>query len=91
MKVTRSAFYAATHKTVIASVDIRLETEIKSLFKKHHQRIGSRQIKSLLHSKGFKVGRYKVSQLMKKAGLYCLQRKAKFRNKLNKGFKYPVN
>jgi putative transposase len=83
MKVSFSAFYAASKKTwnAISPKQMQLKARIETLFEEKNKRIGSRQMLGILKSEGFKIGRYKVSKLMKQLGLYCLQRKAKPKSK----------
>ncbi len=83
MKVSFSAFYTASKKKwrAISPEQMRLKARIETIFEEKNKRIGSRQILGILRSEGFKIGRYKVSKLMKQLDLYCLQRKAKPKSK----------
>lgn len=60
MKVSTSAYYAACLKPLgsIDAYQFRLEAKVKTLFSKHNQRIGSRQMVGLLKNEGFNIGRY---------------------------------
>ena len=73
MRVSVSAYYAFEPKRPNLA-EVGLQIQVKTLFKQHKQRIGSRTIKALLRQAGFQVGRYKIRSVMRKLGLVCQQR-----------------
>ena len=93
MKVSTSAYYAACLKPIgsIDAYQFRLEAKVKTLFSKHNQRIGSRQMVGLLKNEGFNIGRYLARKIMKKLNLHCLQRKSRPNSYKGKSYRSKVN
>ncbi len=70
MGVSRSGFYSWKHRApkVIDMNEFRLARRAKSLFLESRRSLGSRQLTEKLREEGFKVGRYKVRNLMRRLG-----------------------
>ena len=78
MEVSRSAYYDWIKRPgkSISECDLKLYRRMKQLFERSRNSLGSREMKKKLRSEGFKIGRYRVRQLMKRLGLYVTQRVA---------------
>ena len=76
--ITRSAYYCFLKgSTYQVSFDKQiLLNEVKIIFDKHRKRYGSRRIREELQDNGYKVGKYRVSSLMKEQGLVAIQPKS---------------
>lgn len=76
MEVTRSAYYRYLHKPSFnIDQDIKLVVEIKALHKISKQSYGTRRMTKALLDQGYKIGRFKVRQLMRQNGISCKQRR----------------
>ena len=89
MKVSASAYYAYHQPKQENLAMLGLKVQVKALFEKHKQRIGSRTIKTLLNQSGYEVGRYKIRSVMRKLELVCQQRRA-FKVTTKKNGKHQV-
>ena len=76
--VSRSAYYAFMKGSTYqpSSTKAILLKEVKTIFEFHKRRYGSRRIKEDLKDKGYEVGKYRVSSLMKEQGLVAIQPKS---------------
>lgn len=76
MRVSRSSFYSWKRRPalLITENELMLYRRCKKLFLESRQSLGSRQLMKRLRKEGFNVGRFKVTSLMKKLGLYVKQR-----------------
>ena len=76
MKVSRSGYYAWLKRPckVITETELNLYRRSKFLFQASRQSLGSRQLMKQLRKEGFKIGRHKVRNLMKKLNLRVKQR-----------------
>ena len=66
LKISRALVY---YKRKNKRVDIALENEIKSIFKKSRNNYGSRKIKHQLNKKGYTVSIKKIRKIMDLHGL----------------------
>jgi transposase InsO family protein len=73
MDVSRSGFYDFLHHlhngTDKDSKEAALAARIRSIFKEHKGKYGSRRIAKQFKEKGYDIGRYKVRRIMKLLGL----------------------
>ncbi len=74
LEVTRSGYYRY-EKTPEIDKNMGIVLEIKSLHTKTRGSYGSRRIAKFLQKKEYKIGRFKVRNLMRKLGLVCKQRR----------------
>lgn len=102
MKVSRSGYYRYLNGKRVSEHHTRenkLLCEVKALAKASQNSYGSRQMAKNLQAQGYKMGRYAARNLMRKAAVYCKQRR-RYRvttasrhrlpvagNKLNRQFK----
>ena len=78
MGVSKSAYYAFINGTTYQPGGARavLLKEVKDIFYYHKRRYGSRRIREEMLDKGYQIGKYKVSSLMKEQGLQAIQPKS---------------
>ena len=76
--VSKSSYYDyVSGKTyTYSSSKVDVVVEIKSIFKEHKKRYGSRRIQAVLLDKGYKVGLRQIRSIMKREGLKALQSKS---------------
>ncbi|MEL6675109.1 MAG: IS3 family transposase [Bacteroidota bacterium] len=78
LAISRSSYYdfvgGRSHQ--LSAHDLLLMDQVEAIFVDHQGRYGSRRICVELHSKGFVVGRAKVSSLMRKLSLKAIQAKS---------------
>lgn len=77
LQVNRSGYYRFLKKRIRAtfSEEEKILTEVKALHKQSARSYGSRRIAKGLQAKGYKIGRYRVRSLMRKAQIECKQRR----------------
>lgn len=91
MRVSSSAFYAWCHRPK-QPIDINeqvLQARMKALFNESRKSLGSRQLMKNLRKEGFKIGRYKTRNLMKKLALE-VKRKKRFVLTTDSKYNEPV-
>ncbi|USE35967.1 IS3 family transposase [Endozoicomonas sp. SCSIO W0465] len=72
--VPASCFYEyLKSKKRINSERLKLRSEVNHLFNQSRTSAGSRTLLGMMRDRGYTIGRYKVRQLMKEAGLTCKQ------------------
>jgi hypothetical protein len=72
MQVSRSGFYAYTHRQAHKPIDrVKLErlSRVKAIARETRQSSGSRRMAKQLQDEGFAVGRAKARRLMQEAGV----------------------
>jgi len=73
MRVSRSGFYDYLHRLNNrpdgSNKDAWITARIRSIFKEHRRKYGSRRIVEQLDKEGHRIGRYKVRRIMKEQGL----------------------
>ena len=74
LQVARSGYYRY-EKSSKLDKDEKLIAQVKILHEKTNMTYGSRRIVKYLQEKKYKIGRYKVRSLMRKAGIECRQRR----------------
>ena len=90
MQVNRSGYYRwKKQDQVINSEEERLLVEMKALHEHSNRSYGSRRLTKGLQIKGFKVGRYRVRGLMRKARIECKQRR-RYRITTHSDHRLPV-
>jgi len=60
----------------VSETEAQLQQEVKSIFDFHKRRYGSRRIQSEMTDKGYEIGRYQVSRLMRVQELQAIQPKS---------------
>ena len=80
LHVNKSAYYAwkANGAKTISAQDLRLRQRMRALFDRSRRSLGSRTLTQGLRGEGFRIGRYRVRQLMKRLGL-VVKAKRRFR------------
>jgi putative transposase len=68
LEVSRSGFYEAQHRSA-KPVVCKASVHLKAAFISSHQSYGSRRLVTAMANEGFRIGRYKVRSLMRKAAL----------------------
>lgn len=78
MQVSTSAFYDWKRRPdeLISAETLSLYRRMKVLFEASRNSLGSREMMKKLRKEGYRIGRYKVRNLMKKLGLIVTQRVA---------------
>ncbi len=78
MHVSTSAFYDWSNRAdkLISADVLHLYRRMKALFKRSRDSLGSREMMKKLREEGFKIGRYRVRNLMAKLNLVVRQRVA---------------
>ena len=81
MQVSRSHYYdcVKNKQNQLDKTMEHLENRLKALFEKHRQNYGSRRLMKVLRGEGFEIGRYRVRKLMKKLGIFVIQ-KLRYKN-----------
>lgn len=76
MQVSTSAYYDWKKRPgqLISADILHLHRRMKTLFKQSRDSLGSREMMKKLREEGFQIGRYKVSNLMKRLSLKVTQR-----------------
>ena len=90
--VSRSAYYDYVRRQASfsdASYCGKLIDTIRNISEYSDHTYGSRRIKKALNEMGYKIGRWKVRSLMKKAGVYVRHRK-KYKATTNSNHKQPI-
>jgi putative transposase len=76
MNVVRSGYYRYVKcSQQKQDGDMRLLIEVKALHKESKESYGSRRISKALKARGYNVGRYKASSLMREGHVVCKQRR----------------
>ena len=80
LKLCRSSYYAARHRTpsLRSTVDLALRQEICRLHQRHRQALGAVKTWRLLNREGIVCGKHRVARLRKIEGIEA-RRKARFR------------
>ena len=80
LHVNKSAYYVwkANGAKTISAQDLRLRQRMRALFDRSRRSLGSRTLTQGLRGEGFRIGRYRVRQLMKRLGL-VVKAKRRFR------------
>ncbi len=91
MQVNRSGYYRHLKQinSVYSSEEENIILEMRALHRISDQSYGTRRMKKGLQDKGFIVGRFKVRNLMFKAGIKCKQRR-RFRITTQSNHRLPV-
>ena len=72
--ISRSSYYDSRQRRKTIDVErIELRSKVCQLFSKSRSAAGSRTIMAMLQADGVMIGRFKVRQLMREAGLVCKQ------------------
>lgn len=78
LNVSRSSYYTFVKGLTYQPSGAKsvLLKEVKDIFYYHKRRYGSRRIREQMVDNGYKIGKYKVSSLMKEQGLVAIQPKS---------------
>ena len=78
MQVSHTAYYDWLKRPaqIITEDELHLYRRMKQLFSASRESLGSREMVKKLRKEGFKIGRYRVSSLMKRLKLKVIQRQA---------------
>lgn len=76
LKASRSVYYSwlSRAKNSLCKNDFQLKIRAKGLFKESREGLGFRSLMAALRAEGFKIGRYKTRNLMKRLNLIIKQR-----------------
>ncbi len=91
-RVSRSAYYDYARRQASFSDDsyhAKLIDAIRDIAESSHYTYGSRRMKKALNASGYKVGRWKVRNLMKEAGV-CVRHRKKYKATTNSNHKQPI-
>ncbi len=91
-RVSRSTYYDYARRQADFSDDlyhVQLIDVIRDIAKSSHYTYGSRRMKKALNANGYKVGRWKVRNLMKEAGI-CVRHRKKYKATTDSNHKQPI-
>jgi putative transposase len=91
MQVSRSGYYHYLKQMISVSSreEEKILVELRALHKKSDKSYGSRRMAKGLQAKGYKVGRYRARNLMRKASIECKQRR-RFRITTQSNHAFPI-
>ena len=93
LDVSSSAYYGwlkgKSHQQSLVNQD--KEKKILEVFKEHKRRYGTRRIVKALSKEGVKVGRYKVSKLLRENGYKAIQPRSFIPKTTNSRHRYPIS
>ncbi len=88
LNVSRSGYYAAKTTTKRQKICVA-SVHLKAAFAQSQQTFGSRRLRTEMHKKGIRIGRYKIRRLMREARLVPVW-KRKFVNTTDSTHTLPV-
>ena len=76
MEVSTSSYYEYIKRSKNEGINSELEQAVKTAFWRHKRRYGTRRLVAELADEGFRVGRKRISSILRKNGLKAIQPKS---------------